>query len=106
MYQTDVIIYGDDLLDYVQHKFGSQNMASSWLNAHGPEPWPLFAFDMDLESSTMRFGRPAIGRQLARWNSIRYFPRAFLDVCSGVVQPVVKDAHQRSTEHFTVGRSG
>lgn len=25
--QTDVIIYGDDLLDYVQHEFGSQNAA-------------------------------------------------------------------------------
>ncbi len=49
VYQTDVIIYGDDLLDYVQHEFGSQNMASSRLNAHSLEPWTLFAFDMDLE---------------------------------------------------------
>jgi hypothetical protein len=49
VYQTDVIIYGDDLLDYVQHEFGSQNMASSRLNADSLEPWTLFAFDMDLE---------------------------------------------------------
>ena len=47
--QTDVIIYGDDLLDYVQHEFGSQNMASSRLNLHSLELWTLFAFDMDLK---------------------------------------------------------
>ena len=57
--QTDVIIYGDDLLDYVQHEFGSQNMASSRLNLHSLELWTLFAFDMDLKQSTMRFERPA-----------------------------------------------
>ncbi|WP_327012994.1 hypothetical protein [Cryobacterium sp. GrIS_2_6] len=44
-----MIIYDDDLLDYVQNEFGSQNMASSRLNAHSLEPWALFAFDMDLE---------------------------------------------------------
>ena len=47
--QTDVIIYGDDLLDCVQHEFGSQNMASSRLNLHSLELWTLFAFDMDLK---------------------------------------------------------
>jgi hypothetical protein len=48
-HQTDVVICGDDLLDYVQHEFGSPNMASSRLNAHSLEPWTLFAFNMDLE---------------------------------------------------------
>ena len=47
--QIDVIIYGDDLLDYVQHEFGSQNMASSRLNLHSLELWTPFAFDMDLK---------------------------------------------------------
>ena len=47
--QTEVIIYGDDLLDCVQHEFGSQNMASSRLNLHSLELWTLFAFDMDLK---------------------------------------------------------
>ena len=58
-YQTEVIIYGNDPLDYVQHDFGSQSMASSRLNLHSLELWTLFAFDMGLEWSTMRFGRPA-----------------------------------------------
>lgn len=49
VYQTDAIIYGDDLLDYVQHEFGSQNMASSRLNAHILKLWTLFAFDMGVE---------------------------------------------------------
>ena len=57
--QTEVIIYGDDLLDCVQHDFGSQSMASSRLNLHSLELWTLFTFDMGLEWSTMRFGRPA-----------------------------------------------
>ena len=34
-------------------------MASSRPNAHSLELWKLFAFDIDLEQSTMRFGRPA-----------------------------------------------
>jgi len=37
VYQTDVIIYGNDLLDYIQHEFGSQSMASSRLNLHSLE---------------------------------------------------------------------
>ena len=49
VYQTEVIIYGDDLLNYVQHEFGSQNMASSRLNLHSLELWTLFAFDISLE---------------------------------------------------------
>lgn len=67
-------------------------------------PFPLvYLFD---EGRLLPARRSTVGRQLARWNSASWFPRAFLDVCSGVVQPVVKDAHQRFTEHFTVGRSG
>ena len=46
--QTEVIIYGDDLLDYVQHEFGSQKMSPSRLNAHSLEPWTLFAFNLDM----------------------------------------------------------
>jgi len=49
VYQTDVIIYGDDLLDYLQHEFGSQKMSPSRLNAHSLEPWTLFAFNLDME---------------------------------------------------------
>ena len=49
VHQTEVIIYGDDLLDYVEHEFGSQNMASSRLNLHSLELWRLFAFDMGQE---------------------------------------------------------
>jgi hypothetical protein len=46
--QTDVTVYGDDLLDYVQHEFGGRKVASR-LNAHTLTPWTLFAFNMELE---------------------------------------------------------
>ncbi len=44
VYQTDVIIYGDDLLDFVHREFGSvRTPLVTKLNAQSLKPWTLFA---------------------------------------------------------------
>lgn len=51
VWQTDVIFYGRDLLDYVQREFGDRTDRRSLegTDPYGVPPWSLFAYGLDDE---------------------------------------------------------
>lgn len=49
VYQTDVIVYGDDLLDYLRREFGLRaHSGATRIAATDLPPWTLFAFGHDI----------------------------------------------------------
>ncbi|GAB2853418.1 hypothetical protein ACFQ0P_15695 [Microbacterium insulae] len=49
VYQTDVIVYGDDLLDYLHHEFRpGEHSHATRITASLLPPWTLFAFGHDI----------------------------------------------------------